>query len=83
MTAEKTPGVYISGNSAYPNMVVHVASAVPARVGSTEKAWNGSRSLKGQPLLLSSMKELETCCGAPVGPLFDIVPSAARTTIAR
>lgn len=53
----KTPGVYIVEKNAFPNSVVEAATAIPAFIGITEKAENGSDSLSGKPWKISSMTE--------------------------
>ena len=41
----KTPGVYIVEKNAFPNSVVEVETAVPAFIGYTENAKNGTEDL--------------------------------------
>jgi len=53
----KTPGVYVVEKNAFPNSVVEVATAVPAFVGYTERALNGTKSLNNVPFRISSMGE--------------------------
>ena len=52
-----TPGVYIEEESAFPNSIVPVATAVPAFVGYTEKAMRSKSSLKNVPTRISSFGE--------------------------
>lgn len=59
----KTPGVYIREESAFPNSVVAVPTAVPAFIGHTQKAENGTKSLKNTPFRITSMLEYETYFG--------------------
>lgn len=59
----KTPGVYIVERNAFPNSVVEVATAVPAFIGYTQKAENGSQSLLNKPYRIASMSEFETHFG--------------------
>ncbi|MGA9211868.1 MAG: phage tail protein, partial [Kaistella sp.] len=59
MNTLKTPGVYIIEKNAFPNSVVEVATAVPAFIGYTEKAKNGSKSLINLPFRISSLAEYE------------------------
>ncbi|MBU1309759.1 MAG: phage tail sheath family protein, partial [Gammaproteobacteria bacterium] len=59
----KTPGVYIVEKNAFPNSVVEVATAVPAFIGYTDKALNGTKSLTNQPMRISSMSEFHNYFG--------------------
>ena len=63
MGTYKTPGVYIVEKNAFPNSVVEVETAVPAFVGYTEKADDGSQSLLNKPFRISSMSEFEAYFG--------------------
>ncbi|MFV9615503.1 MAG: phage tail sheath family protein [Gammaproteobacteria bacterium] len=72
MPVMKTPGVYIVEKSAFPNSVVEVATAVPAFIGYTEKAVNGSKSLLKMPWRISSMNEFHKYYGFSPEPLFSI-----------
>jgi phage tail sheath protein FI len=57
MSAMKTPGVYVVEKSAFPNSVVEVATAVPAFIGYTKFALNGTKSLHKTPWRISSLAE--------------------------
>lgn len=57
MSAMKTPGVYVVEKSAFPNSVVEVATAVPAFIGYTKIAQNGTKSLHKTPWRISSLAE--------------------------
>ncbi|MEL1242810.1 phage tail sheath C-terminal domain-containing protein [Flavobacterium sp. DGU11] len=57
MSSMKTPGVYVVERSAFPNSVVEVATAVPAFIGYTAKAMNGTKSLLGTPWRITSLAE--------------------------
>lgn len=59
----KTPGVYIVEKNAFPNSVVEVATAVPAFIGYTEKAENGSQKLTNIPFRITSLSEFENYFG--------------------
>ncbi|HED36070.1 MAG TPA: phage tail sheath family protein [Gammaproteobacteria bacterium] len=72
MPAMKTPGVYIVEKSAFPNSVVEVATAVPAFIGYTQIAMNGSKILKNIPWRISSMAEFHKYYGFGPEPVFDI-----------
>lgn len=63
MATMKTPGVYIVEKNAFPNSVVAVPTAVPAFIGHTEFAMNGTTSLQGIPFRITSMLEYETYFG--------------------
>ncbi|WP_455591838.1 phage tail sheath family protein [Bacteroides sp.] len=70
MGAMKTPGVYIVEKSAFPNSAVEVATAVPAFIGYTEIAINGSVSLLNKPFRITSMAEFHAFFGGAPTPLF-------------
>lgn len=53
----KTPGVYIKEKNAFGNSVVEAETAIPAFIGITEKAVNGTDSLLGKPWKITSMTE--------------------------
>lgn len=61
----KTPGVYLIEKDAFPNSVVEVATAVPAFIGYTEKAENGTKSLINKPFRISSFGEYMQYYGGP------------------
>lgn len=63
MAQKKTPGVYIVEKNAFPNSVVEVPTAVPAFIGYTQKALNGTKSLHKKPWRISSMLEYQTYFG--------------------
>ncbi len=70
MSAMKTPGVYVVEKNAFPNSVVEVATAVPAFIGYTEKAVNGTKSLANTPWRISSLAEFIQYFGAAPKPVF-------------
>ena len=72
MATMKTPGVYIVEKSAFPNSVVEVATAVPAFIGHTQSAVNGSKSLSMSPWRISSMAEYHKYFGFAPEPVFSI-----------
>lgn len=76
MGTMKTPGVYIVEKSAFPNSAVEVATAVPAFIGYTEKALNGSKSLLNQPFRITSMAEYHAYFGGAPTPQFSLVDAA-------
>lgn len=68
----KTPGVYIAETKAFPHSVVEVATAVPAFIGYTEKALNGTKSLANKPIRISSMSEFSHYFGLAPTPIFGL-----------
>lgn len=77
MGAMKTPGVYIVEKNAFPNSAVEVATAIPAFIGYTEMAVNGSVSLLNKPFRITSMAEYHAFFGGAPTPLFSL-PAAAE-----
>lgn len=73
MGAMKTPGVYIVEKNAIPSSVVEVATAVPAFVGYTETAANGTDSLINKPWKINSMSEFQKYFGGAPAPIFTIL----------
>lgn len=61
----KTPGVYIKEKNAFGNSVVEAETAIPAFIGRTEKAQNGTESLQNKPVRISSMTEYQYYFGGP------------------
>ncbi len=76
----KTPGVYIVEKSAFPNSAVEVATAIPAFIGYTEKAMNGSKSLLNSPFRITSMAEFHAFFGGAPVPMFSLPEPAADET---
>lgn len=72
MTAMKTPGVYVVEKDAFPNSVVEVATAVPAFIGYSQKAFNGARSLSGAAWRITSLGEYHEYFGFGPDYLFGI-----------
>lgn len=72
MCAMKTPGVYIVEKNAFPSSVVEVATAVPAFIGYTEKAKNGTKSLLNVPWKISSLTEYEQYFGGAPEPEYKL-----------
>ena len=68
----KTPGVYIVEKNAFPNSVVEVATAVPAFIGYTEKAKNGTKPLLNVPWKISSLAEYEQYFGGAPEPKYKL-----------
>lgn len=80
MCAMKTPGVYIVEKNAFPNSVVEAATAVPAFIGYTEKAKNGSKPLTNVPFKISSLAEFEQYFGGAPKPKFTISKGTDETS---
>ena len=70
MAQMKTPGVYVVEKSAFPNSVVEAATAVPAFIGYTRTAKNGTKSLLNVPWRISSMAEFVQYYGSAPVPEF-------------
>lgn len=77
MGSMKTPGVYIVEKNAFPNSAVEVSTAVPAFIGYTEIAMNGSVSLLNKPFRITSMAEFHAFFGGAPIPLFSLPEVAA------
>lgn len=75
----KTPGVYIKEKNAFGNSVVEVETAVPAFIGYTEKALNGTEDLTGKPWKITSMAEFIQYFGGMSLPSYSI--SAAGNNV--
>lgn len=73
MTVIKTPGVYIVEKNAFPNSVVEVATTVPAFIGYTEFAKNGTKDMTGKPWRVTSMAEFHIYFGGAPIPKFSIL----------
>ena len=68
----KTPGVYIKEKNAFGTSVVEVETAVPAFIGYTEKALNGTEDLTGKPFKITSMAEYIQYFGGMSNPEYTI-----------
>lgn len=73
----KTPGVYIKEKNAFGNSVVEVETAVPAFIGYTEKALNGTEDLTGKPWKITSRTEFNLYFGGMYTPKYTIGKSQA------
>ena len=76
MGTMKTPGVYVVEKSAFPNSVVEVATAVPAFIGHTQFAVNGSKALVNKPMRITSMAEFHMYYGFGPDPTYAIADAA-------
>ena len=72
MAQMKTPGVYIREKNAFSTTVVEAATAIPAFIGITEKAVNGSESLANKPWKITSMTEFNQYFGGAPLPVFNL-----------
>lgn len=79
MAQYQTPDVYIVEKDAFPNTVVEVATAIPAFIGYTEKAQDGSVSKKYVPTYIGSMADYVKFFGGPYKPLFTLSQSANKS----
>ena len=68
----KTPGVYIKEKNAFGTSVVEVETAVPAFIGYTQKALNGTEDLTGKPWKITSMAEFIQYFGEMHTPKYSI-----------
>jgi phage tail sheath protein FI len=68
----KTPGVYIVEKNAFPNSVVEAPTAIPAFIGITETALNGTESLAGKPWKITSLTEYHKYFGGAPEPRFEL-----------
>ncbi|MEP7306177.1 MAG: phage tail sheath C-terminal domain-containing protein [Acidobacteriota bacterium] len=66
----KTPGVYVTEIAAVPPSAVGVETAIPAFVGYTGKAEIQGRSVEGQPIRITSLKEYDDVFGGPPHTIF-------------
>lgn len=76
----KTPGVYIKEKNAFGSSVVEVETAVPAFVGYTEKALNGTEDLTGKPWKITSMAEFIQYFGGMRVPKYTVAAVADGAT---
>ncbi|RDU97555.1 phage tail sheath family protein [Trinickia dinghuensis] len=79
MAQYKTPGVYIVEQDAFPNTVVEVATAIPAFIGYTEKAQDGSVPKKYVPTYIESLDDYVTYFGGPYKPQFKLSQGADKS----
>ncbi|NRF38054.1 phage tail sheath C-terminal domain-containing protein [Pedobacter foliorum] len=75
MSVKKSPGVYIAEKNVFPNSIVAVSTAVPAFIGYTEKAINGTTSLSNTPFRISTLLEFETYFGEAPKTVFSFTES--------
>lgn len=78
-TALRTPGVYIVEKNAFPNSVVEVPTAVPAFIGYTKFALNGTKSLHMQPFRISSLADFHQHFGDGPDYTFNVTAEADKT----
>lgn len=68
MAQYKTPGVYIQEVASFPPEITAVATAVPAFIGYTEKAWRDGAPLTMKPVYINHLAEYERYFGAAPAP---------------
>jgi phage tail sheath protein FI len=78
-TALRTPGVYIVEKNAFPNSVVEVPTAVPAFIGYTKYALNGTKSLHLQPFRITSLADFHQHFGDGPDYTFNVTAEADKT----
>lgn len=74
----KTPGVYIEEKNAFPNSVVEVATAVPAFIGYTQTAVNGTKSIMNQPFRITSLADYHQHFGYGPDYTFTVIDPTAE-----
>lgn len=79
MAQYKTPGVYIVEENAFPTTVVAVPTAVPAFIGYTETAHDGTETKRHVPTQIGSLADYERIFGGPSKPAFTLTQSADKT----
>lgn len=80
MAEYKAPGVYIKEKNAFGTSIVEAETAIPVFIGLTEKALDGTVSLKNKPVKISSMTEYEQYFGGPQIHRFNISVENEETT---
>lgn len=76
-----TPGVYIEEQSAFPNSVVPVATAIPAFIGYTEKAIRNKKDIENVPTRISSFGEYLMYFGEGPKITYAIAPDENKNNI--
>lgn len=79
-TQPRTPGVYINEPNSFPPSIVGVETAVPAFIGYTAKAQQGSKLVPNIPIRLSSMADYENVFGGAYAELYSVTASAPSKT---
>ena len=64
MATYKTPGVYVNEPDAFPNSIVEVPTDIPAFVGYTQIARQGTADLTGKPTRVTSLQDFEALFGS-------------------
>ncbi len=72
----KKPGVYIEEKNAFPGSVIEVATAIPAFIGYTAKAFRKGKSLVNIPTRITSLAEYLELFGGSFSPKFSLTLSA-------
>ena len=79
MAQYKTPGVYVVEENAFPNAVVEVPTAVPAFIGYTETAHDGTESRQYVPTQIGSLADYAKIFGGPSKAAFTLAQSVDKT----
>jgi hypothetical protein len=79
-TQPRTPGVYIDEPNSFPPSIVGAETALPAFIGYTAQAVDGSRPVAGIPVRLSSLADFEQVFGGSFPGLYALSTSAPTAT---
>jgi phage tail sheath protein FI len=79
-TQFRTPGVYIDEPNSFPASIIGVETAIPAFIGYTEKAQQGSELVPNIPIRLSSMTDYEEVFGRAYAELCSIATTPPTKT---
>lgn len=78
---DKILGAHLVQNAALSNSLLQVATAIPAFIGYTEKATDGSASVAGIPTSISSMDDYVRIFGGPPTLQFSLTSSADQAEL--
>jgi phage tail sheath protein FI len=77
-----TSGDYILEQNAFPNSVVEVATAIPAFIGYTERAFYRGKELKGTPTRVESLQDFVAYFGEAPVQQFNLAPLPPKDAVA-
>ena len=77
LAQRRTPGVYVTEQSAFPPSVVGIQTAIPAFVGYTADATQSGKPATMKPVLISSLADFEEVFGGAPPPNFDLADAQA------
>jgi phage tail sheath protein FI len=77
VTLQRTPGVYVTEEDAFPPSIVGVQTAIPAFIGYTDKANVGGKPIYMEPQKIGSFAEFVSIFGYGFKPTFDTDPGSA------